>query len=43
MGGMGYFLVKKDNGAEFIPNTKYKDLPKPEWVTADEFNRINSL
>ncbi len=43
MGGMGYFMVKKDGGAEFIPNPKYKDLPKPEWVTADEFNRINSL
>ena len=42
MGGMGYFLVKKGNGAEFIPNAKYKDLPKPEWVTAKEFNLINT-
>jgi len=43
MGGMGYFLVKKDGGTEFIPNKKYKDIPKPEWISAKEFNQINSL
>lgn len=43
MGGMGYFLVQKNGGAEFIPNPKYKDIPKPEWVTAQEFNKINGL
>lgn len=43
LGGMGYFLVKNNEGANFIPNPKYKDLPKPEWVSAQEFNRINSL
>lgn len=43
MGGMGYFLVKNSEGANFIPNPKYKDLPKPEWVSAQEFNRINSI
>jgi oxalate decarboxylase/phosphoglucose isomerase-like protein (cupin superfamily) len=40
LGGMGYFLVKKDGGAEFIPNKNYKDLPKPEWISASEFNKI---
>ena len=43
LGGMGYFLVKNNEGANFIPNPKYKDLPKPEWISAKEFNRINSL
>ncbi|MBW6442153.1 hypothetical protein K0B04_04620, partial [Patescibacteria group bacterium] len=40
MGGMGYFLIKNNGGAEFVPNPKYKELPKPEWVTAREFNDI---
>lgn len=43
MGGMGYFLVKNNEKANLIPNPKYKDLPKPEWISAKEFNRINSL
>ena len=43
MGGMGYFLVKKNGGAEFVPNPNYKDLPKPEWITAKDFNNLNSL
>jgi len=43
MGGMGYFFIKKDNRAQFLPNPKYKDLPKPEWVTAKEFNEIENF
>jgi len=42
MGGMGYFFVKKDGGAQFIPNSKYKELPKPEWVTVKEFDEMES-
>lgn len=41
MGGLGYFLIQKNGGAEFVPNPKYKDIPRPEWVTAQEFNKIN--
>lgn len=43
MGGLGYFLMKKNGGAEFVPNPKYKELPNPEWVTLEEFNQINNL
>ena len=42
MGGMGYYLVKNNGGAEFVPNSKYKDLPKPEWISAKDFNLINN-
>jgi len=42
-GGMGYFFIKKDNRAQFLPNPKYKDLPKPEWITAKEFNEIENF
>jgi oxalate decarboxylase/phosphoglucose isomerase-like protein (cupin superfamily) len=42
MGGMGYYLIRNNGGAEFVPNSKYKDLPKPEWVSAKEFNSINN-
>ncbi len=41
LGGMSYFLMKKDGGAEFIPNRNYKDLPKPEWISAFDFNKLN--
>ena len=43
LGGMGYFFIKKDNRAQFLPNPKYKDLPKPEWITAKEFNEIENF
>ncbi len=42
MGGMGYYLISKNGGAEFIPNKSYKELPKPEWITAEDFNKINN-
>ena len=43
MGGMGYFLVKSPNGAEYKPNPKYKDVPRPEWITAGDFKKLNTL
>ena len=42
MSGMGYYLIKNNGGAEFVPNPKYKDLPKPEWISAKDFNSINN-
>ncbi len=41
MKGMGYYLISKNGSAEFIPNKKYKELPKPEWVTAKDFNKVS--
>jgi glucose-6-phosphate isomerase len=38
--GMSYYLVNKNGQAEFIPNKNYKELPKPEWITASDFNKI---
>lgn len=43
MGGLGYFLMQKDGGANFVPNPKYKDLPKPEWLSARDFNKLSDL
>lgn len=43
MGGMSYFLVSKDKSANFIPNKKYKELPKPEWITCEDFKKINNF
>lgn len=39
--GMSYYLVNKNRQAEFIPNKNYKELPKPEWITASDFNKIS--
>jgi glucose-6-phosphate isomerase len=39
--GMSYYLVNKNGQAEFVPNENYKDLPKPEWITASDFNKLS--
>lgn len=39
--GMAYYLVNKNGQAEFIPSKNYKDLPKPEWITASDFNKLS--
>lgn len=41
LGGLAYFLVNRNGTAEFIPNKNYKNLPKPEWVTASDFNKLS--
>lgn len=43
LGGMGYFLISKNGKAEFIPNKNYKELPKPEWITASDFNKLSEV
>jgi glucose-6-phosphate isomerase len=40
--GMCYYLINKNGQAEFVPNKNYNDLPKPEWITASDFNRASS-
>ena len=43
MGGMGYFLIHNNGGAEFKPNPRYKDMPNPEWITLEDFKKLNVL
>lgn len=38
LGGMGYFLVNRNENATFIPNKNYRNLPTPEWLSASEFH-----
>ena len=42
LGGMAYYLVNKNGRAEFVANKNYKDIPKPEWISAAEFNKLNN-
>ena len=39
--GMSYYLISKNGQAEFVTNKNYKDLPKPEWITASDFNKLS--
>lgn len=43
--GMAYYLIKendeKNNNIKVIPNTNYRDLPNPQWITAEEFKKLN--
>ena len=41
MQGMAYYLVEEDGEIKAIPNPKYKDLPEPKWVTAEEFKSLS--
>jgi oxalate decarboxylase/phosphoglucose isomerase-like protein (cupin superfamily) len=34
--GMAYYLVEKNGEVEAIPNSNYKDLPKPKWITSED-------
>ena len=43
MGGMGYFLMQNNGGAEFKPNPKYNNIPNPEWITLEDFKKLNLL
>jgi glucose-6-phosphate isomerase len=37
--GMAYYLIDQDGVPEFVPNQKYTDLPKPIFMTGEEFNK----
>ncbi len=39
--GMAYYLIEENGQPKAVPNSSYKDLPKPRWVTAEEFARRN--
>ncbi|RJR27025.1 hypothetical protein C4561_04590 [candidate division WWE3 bacterium] len=39
--GMSYYLVKDaDTGIRAVPNENYKDLPEPEWITPEQFEKL---
>lgn len=35
--GLAYYLIEEQEEIKAIPNSKYKDLPEPVWLTAEEF------
>ncbi len=35
--GMAYYLISENGEVKAVPNPSYKNLPEPEWVTADGF------
>lgn len=41
MQGMAYYLIEKDGEVKAVPNPKYKDLPEPVWITAEEFKSLS--
>jgi oxalate decarboxylase/phosphoglucose isomerase-like protein (cupin superfamily) len=40
--GMCFYLVRLEGQIKSIPNPNYKDVPDPKWVTAKEFNELNT-
>ncbi len=39
--GMAYYIIEEDGVLKTIPNSNYKDLPGPIWLTAEEY-RVKS-
>lgn len=39
--GMAYYLVEEGGKIKAVPNPKYKDLPEPIWITAEEFKSLS--
>lgn len=37
MQGLAYYLVEENGEIKAVPNPKYKNLPEPKWMTAEEF------
>jgi len=35
--GMAYYLIEDNGQVKAVPNSNYKDLPEPIWLTAKEF------
>ncbi len=38
--GMAYYLINGKNGIDLVENPKYKNIPKPKWLTAKEFMQL---
>ncbi len=41
--GLAYYLVSTENGVSLVVNPKYKNVPKPKWLTAKEFMQLFDL
>lgn len=41
--GLAYYLVEEEGEVKAVPNPKYRDLPEPKWMTAEEFKNQYSL
>lgn len=37
LAGMAYYIVEEDGKMKAVPNSNYKNLPVPIWLTAKEF------
>ena len=35
--GMAYYIVEENGKPKAVPNPKYRDLPEPVWMSAEEF------
>lgn len=35
--GLSYYLIEESGEVKAIPNSNYKDLPEPVWLTAQEY------
>lgn len=35
--GLAYYLIEENGEVKTVPNPRYKDLPKPIWLTPTEF------
>lgn len=38
--GLAYYLVSEGNEVKPVPNPRYKNLPEPVWITAEEFKKL---
>lgn len=38
--GMAYYLMSSNKGIDLEVNPKYRDVPKPKWLTAKEFMQL---
>lgn len=39
--GLAYYLIEENGEIKAAPNPKYKNLPEPVWMSAEEFKNIN--
>lgn len=42
MHGFGYYIIEENGQPKAVSNPNYKNLPKPKWVSADEFKEVRN-